>query len=93
MVGATNLSGSTKLLHTGVRYRSAIKIIVIHSENIRKAKIFMLDYKITRHDVILRRGIMMLFLCTETVALSSRRTPNLSNFYSRGYYVTHHFDG
>ena len=42
--------------------------------------------RIKRHhviNIILRCGIMMLFLYTETVTISPRGPPNLSNFYSR----------
>ena len=33
-----------------------------------------------RHDVIFRRDIMTLYLCTKTVTIPSRGPPNLSNF-------------
>ena len=33
-----------------------------------------------RHDVILGRGIMTLYMCAKTVTISSRGPPNLSNF-------------
>ena len=36
-----------------------------------------------RHNVILRRGTMTLYLCTETVTISPRGSPNLSNFLIR----------
>ena len=62
-------------IHVERQQMAAIKTIAIHSEN----KKLLLPYTLktkkkyswikSHHDVILRRGIMMLFLCTETECL------------------------